>query len=139
MGYNAGCTEERDVKTMPAKAGAAVSPYRILKAGTDPDEVIHATNQNSFFVGVSGNASENGAATYANHDPIEMKYAGVVYVEMSSSGNRGDRVTATTAGVGVKHTTQAGSWILGVAMQDWTYGQIIPVELCKHYIGTYAT
>jgi hypothetical protein len=139
MAFNAGRTEERDVKVAPAKAGAAVSPYRILKAGTDPDEVIHATNQNYFFEGVSGDASENGKATYEEHDPIEMKYSGIVYVEMTGSGSRGDRVTAGAAGVGAKHTSQAGAWILGVATQNWVAGQVIPVEICKHYIGTYAT
>jgi len=139
MGYNAGMTEERDVLFMPARAGAAVSPYRILKAGTDPDEVIHNTNQNLFPIGVSGNASENGAATYAEHDPIKVKYSGVVYLEMTGTGSRGDKITSGAAGVGAKHTSQAGSWIIGVATQDWTSGQIIPVEICKHYIGTYAT
>jgi hypothetical protein len=139
MSYSAGITEERDVKVMPGRAGAAINPYRILKAGTDPDEVIHNTNQNLFPVGVSGNASENGKATYEENDPVAIKYDGMVYVEMTGTGSRGDRVTSGAAGVGAKHTTQAGSWILGVATQDWTSGQVIPVEFCKHYIGTYAT
>lgn len=139
MAFNSGITEERDVKLMPARAGAAVSPYRILQAGTDGDEVIHATNQNNPLLGVSGNASENGKATYEEDDPIKMKYAGVVYVEMSGTGSRGARVTAGAAGVGVAHTTLPGSYILGIATQDWTDGQIIPVEITKFYIGTYAT
>jgi len=139
MAFNKGITEERDVKLMPGRCGAAVSPYRILQAGTDPDEVIHATNQNNFLVGVSGNASENGASTYVENDPIAIKYSGVAYVEMTGTGSRGDRITAGAAGVGAKHTTLPGSWILGIATQDWTDGQIIPVEITKFYIGTYAT
>jgi hypothetical protein len=139
MAYTSGITEERDVKVMSARAGAAVSPYRILQGGTDSDEVIHATNQNNFLVGVSGNGSENGKATYEENDPIAMKYGGIVYVEMSGTGSRGDRITAGAAGVGVKHTSLPGSWILGVATKAWKDGEVIPVEVCKHYIGTYAT
>lgn len=139
MAWTQGRTEERDVLFAPARAGAAISPYRILKKGTDPDEVIVATNQNDFFEGVSGDASENGAATYAEHDPVQMKYNGIVFVEMSGSGLRGDRVTATAGGKGIKHTSQAGSWILGAATKAWSDGDVIPVEICKHYIGTYAT
>lgn len=139
MAYNAGITEERDVKTMPARAGAAVNPYRILRAGSDSDEVIQASNQNYAFLGVSGNASEVGKTSYEEHDPIAMKYSGVVYVEMTGTGSRGDRVTSGANGLGAKHTTQAGAWILGVATKDWTNGEIIAVEICKHYIGTYAT
>jgi hypothetical protein len=139
MSYESGITEERDVKKMPGRCGAAVSPYRILKAGTDADEVIHATNQNSFLIGVSGNASENGASTYLENDPVAIKYQGIVYVEMTGTGSRGDRVTSGADGKGAKHTTLPGSWILGVATQDWTDGQIIPVEIQKFYLGTYAT
>jgi len=139
MGFGSGITEERDVCTLKGRAGAAVSPYRILKAGTDFDEVILATNQNYPFEGVSNNASENGAATYAEHDPVVIKYSGIVYVEMSGTGTRHDRVTATTAGKGIKHTTQQGAWILGFAEQDWTDGQIIPVRITQFYIGSYAT
>lgn len=139
MAFTAGRTEERDKKFAPARAGAAISPYRILKAGTDPDEVIHATNQNDFFEGISGDASENGAATYAEHDPVQMVYAGIAYIHMSGSGSRGDMITATAAGKGVAFTSQAGSWIIGVATKAFVDGDIIPVEICKFYIGTYAT
>lgn len=139
MAWTQGRTEERDVLFMPVRAGAALSPYRLLKAGTDADEVIVATNQNDFIEGVSGDASENGKATYEEHDPIQMKYDGVVFVEMSGTGDRDDRVTAGAAGVGAKHTSLPGSWIFGVATKAWVDGDIIPVEVCKHYIGTYAT
>lgn len=139
MAWTQGRTEERDVLHAPVRAGAAVNPYRLLKAGTDADEVIVATNQNDFIEGVSGDGSENGKATYAEHDPIQMKYSGIVYVEMSGTGTRGARITAGAGGVGVEHTSLPGSWILGVATKAWADGDIIPVEICKHYIGTYAT
>jgi hypothetical protein len=139
MSYTEGRGEERNILLAPVKAGAAVDPHKILKAGTDADEVIHATNQNNFFEGVSGNASENGAATYAEHDPIKMKTHGTVYVKMSGTGSRGDRVTSGAAGVGIKHTSQQGAYILGHAIKDWKDGEIIPVEINKYYIGTYAT
>jgi hypothetical protein len=139
MAYNAGIVEEKDVLTLQGRCGAAVSPYRLLKAGTDPDEVIHATNQNSPFEGVSDNASENGAATYLENDPIRIKYRGIIYIEMTGTGDRGDRVTSGATGLGAKHTTQQGAWIFGFAEQAWTSGQIIPVRECQHYIGSYAT
>ena len=139
MGYDNGRTEERNIQYAPARAGAAVNPYRILKAGTDPDEVIQATNQNYFFEGVSGNCAEVGGTSYAEHDPIKMKVAGFVYIEMAGTGSRGDRITSDSVGRGVQHTSQAGAYIIGHATKDWTAGEIIVVEINKYYIGTYAT
>lgn len=139
MGYDYGMTEERDVKKLPAKCGAAILPYRLLKAGTLADEVIVATNQNAPFEGVSGNGSEVGKVSYETGDPIAVKYTGIIYISMSGVGLRGDRVTATAAGQGIKHTTQQGAYIFGIAMEAWTDGQVIPVKECQFYIGTYAT
>jgi hypothetical protein len=127
MAYTKGITEERHIKLMPAKAGAAVSPYRILANGTDPDEVIHAAGSGVTPLGVSGNASENHASTYAEHDPIEMRYDGVMYIEMAGTGSRADRVMADSVGKGTRHGNSVGAWCCGIATKDWVAGEIIPV------------
>jgi len=130
MAYKAGITEERDVKTFSGRAGAAISPFRILTGGTDPDEVIAATSGTVFPVGVSGDASENNKATYAEDDYVNVKYDGIVFIEMSSTGNRYDRLVATTGGKGLKHVAAvAGVYGIGFAMEAWTDGQIIPVMI----------
>ena len=140
MAYASGQTEERHVKTMPGRAGAAILDYRILQAGTDPDEVIEATAGTQFPIGVSGNASETTTkASYEENDPVAVKYDGVVFVSMEGTGARGDRVMATTAGQGTEHTTEDGVYILGHATQAWADGDVIPVMIDRYYIGDFVT
>jgi hypothetical protein len=54
---------------------------------------------------------------------------------MSGTGSRGNRVVASTAGVGVQHTLATeGVYTFGIAMQSWTSGQIIPVKIERHLV-----
>jgi|GEM_PF-2220781 len=137
MAWDAGQGEERHVMTINARAGATVAPYRICKKGTDPDEVIVTTAGTDMPIGVSGNASENNAATYAEHDPIALKVYGIVYVEMSGVGLRSDRVMPTASGKGLRHVNTDGVYVLGFAMEAWTDGQIIPVMIDRFFVGDY--
>jgi len=135
MAYTKGITEERDVKCMAARCGAAVNIHRILAKGTDPDEVIQAAGGGVTPLGVSGNAAENHAATYVENDPVEMKYSGVVYIEMAGAGVRGDRVMADSVGRGIRHVNTDGVWVVGIATKLWAAGEIIAVQLAPQYIG----
>jgi hypothetical protein len=135
MAWNAGITEERDVLILPARADGTISPYRIVIAGTDADEVQDASSGTSFPIGVSGDGSENNKGTYADHDPVNVKYAGIVKIAMTSTGARGDRVVATTNGEGTRHDMQTeGVWIIGYAMESWTDNQVIPVLINRQLI-----
>ena len=138
MGYDAGRTEEKDVKKMSVLAGAEVNAYRILKKGSSQDEVIQATLATDFPLGISGAGSLENAETYDDGDAIDVAYSGIRQLEMSGTGNQDGRVTATTGGKGIAHTTADGVYIIGYAMQSWTDGQIIPVLIDRCYIGDYA-
>ena len=58
MGLELGLTEERDKKNLTAKADGAINPYRIVSAGTGPDEVKQCTGPAEYPEGISGNCSE---------------------------------------------------------------------------------
>jgi hypothetical protein len=129
-----GITEERDKLYAPGIAGGSIEPYRIVVYGTDPDEIIQCTLTSQFPAGISGDASENGKSSYEENDPIEVKYSGFVYLEMYSTGSKGDRIISHTDGRGTKHTFGTNCWIIGVAMADWVEGDIILVELLRFYM-----
>jgi hypothetical protein len=136
MSYEGGITEERDIKELPGRCGAAINPYRIVTADTDVDEVKASTSPTTEFpLGISGDAGENGAATYAENDPIAIRYSGVSYLKMSGTGTRHQRVMATTGGAGIAHTSQDNCWIIGVALQAWEDGQECPVLIQRQFIG----
>lgn len=137
MGYDSGQTEERDVKTMPGRCGTTVNPYRILKKDADADEVIQAAAGTDFPVGVSGNGSENNSNTYAAEDPVRIKYAGIVYINMAGTGVRYDRVMSNATGQGIRHVNTDGVYVIGYAMEAWTDGQTIPVMIDRCFVGDY--
>lgn len=135
MAYEKGITEERDKCKLPARADGEIAPYRIVVPGTEPEDVAQASTPTEYTVGISENASENGKASYEDGDPVTVAYGGIKYLEMSSIGDRGDRVMSDAEGKGVKHSSQDNVWIIGAATQAWTDGQIIPVEIIKQYIS----
>jgi len=136
MAWTAGITEERDVLVLPAKADGTINPYCIVIAGTDPNEVQDASDGTAFPIGVTSDASEVNKASYADHDSVNVKYSGIVKISMASTGARGDRVVATTAGQGTRHDMQTeGVWIIGYAMEAWTAGQVIPVLISRQLIA----
>lgn len=138
MAYTPGITEERNVKLMPARAGAAIGKYRILQAGTDPDEVIQATAGTQYPIGVSGNNSENPTVDdYAENSQLEVKVEGVVYIKMSGAGARGDRVMGHTSGMGLKHLQSDGVYIIGHALQLWADGDIIAIQIDRYMITNF--
>lgn len=138
MAFDIGNTEERHVKEMPGKTGAAVGKYRILKKGTNGDEFIQATAGSDFPFGVSGNNSENQTENaYSSGKPIKVKYDGVIFVEMAGTGVRGDRVMSDSDAKGVRHVNTDGVYVIGNATKAWTDGEIIPVIFRPYFVGDY--
>jgi len=135
MTWQAGITEERDKKHLPVEAEGAISAYRIVTFDTDTNEVRHAESGAEFALGVSGDGSEVGASTYVDGDKLALTYAGVVYIEMTGSGYKGNRIIATTSGKGTKHYDTEGVCVLGYAMQNFNDGDIVPVLIDRYWTG----
>lgn len=136
MGYDAGLTGERDLLILSARAGAAINPFRILKLGTDADEVEAAADGTVWPVGISGDGSENNKGTYAENDYVNVKYSGIAKLSMSGTGSKGDRVVATTGGQGTRHAMDTeGVYIIGFATEDWTNGQVISVLINRLFFA----
>lgn len=130
MAYSVGNTEERNVKSYPGRCGAAIAKYRILAKGTDGDEFIQASDETSPVFGVSGNAGESSTkVSYEENDPISVKYEGIVFIEMSGTGTRGNMVVSDADGKGIEHLPGNGYSIVGLALNDWVDGDIITVHM----------
>lgn len=139
MAYEGGLTEQRDIVTFQARAGATINPYRIVMKGTDPDEVIQSTGGTNTPLGISGDASEANADTYSENDPVAVRYGGIVYLSMSGVGVHGDRVMSNATGQGIRHVNTDGVWVIGIALQAWTDGQVIPVLIDRMFVGDYTS
>lgn len=136
MPYTAAFTEERDVKTFQAKCGEAINPYVILCKGTDADEVKMADDGSVWPVGVAGNCSENPTeTTYADHDPITVKYSGIAYVKLGGTISRDDAVIAGASGVGVAIGNNTEVFVFGHAMRAGVTDDIIPVMIQRYYVS----
>lgn len=135
MAWAAGRTEEHDLLTLSIKAGATVNQYRILKKGSNADEVIQTTAATDFPVGVAGIGSMENAGTYDSGDMVDVKTFGVAYVKMSGTGNQDDRVVAGANGYGYKHVAADGVYVLGHATQAWADGDIIPVLINRYFLS----
>jgi len=135
MAYTAGLTEQRDLLKLQGVAEEAIEVYRIVTGGSATDGVIAATSTAVYPLGISGDAGENGKASYASGDPVAVRYSGIAYLKMSGTGSKFALVIATTDGVGKARTTETG-WCIGVATKDWEDGEIIPVIIHQMYIET---
>lgn len=135
MAYTAGITDERNKLNLFGRAGGIINPYRIVVPGTDPDEVIQASDYYQYPVGISGDASENGKKSYEENDSVVIYYSGIVYLKMSGTGARGNRVCSDANGKGQIHDVDLDDvWVIGMATQAWVDGDIIPIEISKLYI-----
>jgi hypothetical protein len=134
MAYTTGVTEQHDVKSYQARAGAAFAPYTILSKGTDSDEVINATSGASWPSGISGNGSENNAATYVEDDPVIVNYAGIVFLKLGGTVARDGAIISGAAGVGMPLKSATDVFVIGHAMKSGVSGDIIPVMINRYFI-----
>ena len=137
-------TGYRNKKSFSAVAIGAISSYRVVKAEGIPvtlePGIDYAETPNSQTpIGITDNAfDEILKTTFEDGDPIAVNYEGIVPLEMSGIGTLGNAVSFTTDGFGIEHETPvvANGWVIGIAMQDWVDGQIIPVLISRQYITT---
>ena len=133
MAYTSGLTEQKDLLKIQAYAEEAIDAYRIVTGGSATDGVIAATSTAVYPLGISGDAGENGKASYASGDPVAVRYSGIAYLKMSGNGSKFALVIATTGGAGKARKAETG-WCVGIATKDWTDGEIIPVIIHQVYI-----
>lgn len=136
MAYTSGLTEQRDLVTLQAVAEEAIGTYRIVTGGTASDGVVAATDADDYPLGITGDAGENGKASYEDGDPVVVRYGGIAYLTMSGQGAKFDLVTATTGGKGAEFgaiTGQTTGWCIGVATKAWVDGEVIPVIIDRVY------
>lgn len=138
MAYTSGLTEQKDLLKIQGVAEDAIGVYRIITGSTASDGVVAATSTSVYPLGISGDAGENGKASYEANDPVAIRYSGISYLKMSGSGSRFALVIATTGGAGKARTSETG-WCIGIATKDWTDGEIIPVIIHQIYIESATT
>jgi len=80
---------------------ATVNPYRLVKHGTDDQEVVAAAGTNALIVGV---ADETADATAGN--AVGVVVQGVAKLCIASASTKGGAITGTTGGKGLVTTTQ---------------------------------
>ena len=130
MAYTSGLTEQRDLITLQGVAEEAIGVYRIVTGGVATDGVVAATDEDDYPLGITGDAGENGKASYEDGDPVVVRYGGIAYLTMIGTGSKFDLVTATAGGRGTKFGNVSGQttgWCIGVATKDWVDGEVIPV------------
>lgn len=104
------------------KAGAAISPYRFVKAGAADYEVLQNAAATTEALGAS---NQLGAA--AAGDPVDVVMAGIAEIELGEYVTRNAKLTSDANGKGV--AAAAGNQSAGIALASGAAGAIIEVLL----------
>lgn len=117
----------KPILTENLEAGAAISPYRIVKHGAADGAVIQGAAATDALMGV---ADALGAA--AATDRVDVITAGVAEVELGGTVTRGGLLTSDANGKGVAAAPAAGvnNRVIGIARVSGVSGDIIDVQLC---------
>lgn len=101
----------QSTSTDSGTAEAAIEAYRLVKAGTSPNQVTPCTAITDVAIGVSLNKAAIG-------ERVDYQVRGVAKLECSAAVSRGAQVMATAAGAG-KVSTAAGATArsAGVALE----------------------
>jgi len=103
----------------------SLTKYRIVKVGTNADEVVAATANTDVMFGVT---NESADATTGN--PVGVYMDGVVKLTIASASTKGGYITATTGGKGVLTTTNLQKYV-GILLETTTASdQVAQVLLC---------
>jgi len=113
------------ILTKSYKAGATVSPYRIVKFGADDEHVVHAAAATDAMFGVS---AELGADA---EERVDVHVAGIAEVEYGGALSAGDLVTSDANGKAVAAAPAAGTnnRVIGIARVSGVAGDIGSVFL----------
>jgi hypothetical protein len=111
-------------------AGGNIFQYRIVKPGSNNDDVVLATASSSVLLGVVG--AEDGALDASpmvvDNDQVDVHVAGIVLVKCGGTITRGDRLTSDATGKAVT-TTTGGHRVIGTALHSGVLFDLIPVLL----------
>lgn len=104
-------------------AGGAISPYRIVKPGSNDGEVVQAAAATDALMGVTG------AVGPASGERVDIIKSGVVPIEFGGTVTRGGPVTADASGKAVAAAPGAGSnvRVIGYAEVSAVSGDIADV------------
>lgn len=84
----------------------SLTKYRLVKLGTNADEVVAATADTDVLFGVT---DESADATAGN--PVGVVIGGIVKVSIASASTKGGYIGATAAGQGILVTADKKSYI----------------------------
>lgn len=101
-------------------AGAAISPYRIVKPGAADSAVLQGAAATDALVGV---CMEVGPAS---GERVDIIVSGVAEVQLGGTVARGDWITSNGTGQGIA-TTTAANQVIGRALASGVANDIIPV------------
>jgi len=116
-------------------AGEAIPIYRFMQLQADGFYDV-ADDAQGVAQGVSAEAISSAEFT-AGRTAIAMQLPmGIVKVEAGAAVTRGGAVATDTVGRVIDHTTTAGNYILGWALESASAaGEIIAVQMCVHQDG----
>lgn len=117
-GYNA------QMDDLGLKAGAAVSPYRIVKFGTDSLHVIQGAAATDTTIGI--NQCPQAAAL---EDPVMVAFQGIGKVECGAAVTRGDLLSSDGVGRAVSSLAAPTDRVIGVALDSGVLGTVIRVSI----------
>lgn len=102
-------------------AGAAITPYSIVKIGAANHTVILAAAATDNVIGVTPLNAADAAG-----DTVDVIIAGIAEIKLAGTVARGAHVASNAAGLGIA-TTTAGNVAIGTALASGVTGDIIPV------------
>lgn len=106
-------------------AGAAINPFRIVKAGANDYEVLQAAGAAATekIVGVTTEIDASSG------ERVDVIHEGIADVKLGGTVARGDPITSDATGQGVAAAPAAGTnnRIVGYAVISGVSGDIIPV------------
>lgn len=104
-------------------AGAAISPFRIVKMGSNDGEVVQAAAATDLLMGVTGELGP------ASGERIDIQKIGIARIEFGGTVTRGNAVTSDANGKAVAAAPAAGAnaRIIGFAEVSAVSGDIADV------------
>lgn len=108
----------------------SLAPFRLVKLGTDANDVVAATADTDVIIGVT----DEGCDSTADNE-VNVLLSGVVKLCIASASTKGGYITATTGGKGVLTTTNLKK-VVGILLETTTESdQIAQVLLCPHQMS----
>lgn len=103
----------------------SLAKYRIVKLGTNADEVVAATAATDVSIGITDESADSTAG-----NPVGVILDGVAKVVIASATSKGAYITATTGGAGAATTTNLQKYV-GILLETTTASnQVAQVLIC---------